>query len=328
MKKIIQAKHLPPVFRAAFLLPHFWPTWLLLAIIYGIAHVPLRINLLLGKGVAWLLFQLAGSRRHIAETNIRLCFPELDAVAQQRLVRGVFDSCGIGFFETAMSLWGPSTRLQKRHTISGLEHIHAAQAQGKGVLLVGCHMTTLDIAGRMLAFHTKVDFLYRQDPNPLLAYMLIKAREGFYGEAIITVETRKLVNNLRAGHTVWYAPDQDYGIKHSIFAPFFGIPAATVPGTARFAKLGKAVMIPFFHYRDDKGHYRIELKAPLENFPSGDDLADATRVNQCFEQAIRVKPEQYLWVHRRFKTRPAGQPGFYSRKPESPVTEAAPVITR
>jgi Kdo2-lipid IVA lauroyltransferase/acyltransferase len=299
----------------------------MLGIIYFIAHLPVRLNIFLGKCIASLLYRVASSRRRIAEANIALCFPELDDAAQATLVRQVFDSCGIGFFETAMSLWGPSARLQKRHTISGLEHIHAAQAQGKGVLLVGCHMTTLDIAGRMLAFHTQVDFLYRQDPNPLLAYMLIKAREGFYGEAIITVETRKLVNNLRAGRTVWYAPDQDYGIKHSIFAPFFGIPAATVPGTARFAKLGKAVVIPFFHYRDDNGHYRVELRAPLENFPSGDDLADVTRVNQCFEHAIRAKPEQYLWVHRRFKTRPAGQAGFYSRKPKSTVTVAAPVTT-
>lgn len=322
---ITQAKHLPPVFRTAFLMPRYWPTWMLLGMIYIVAHLPVRLNIFLGKRLAALLYRVAGSRRRIAETNIALCFPELDEAAQAQLVRRVFDSCGIGFFETAMSLWGPCARLQQRHTISGLEHIHAAQAQGKGILLVGCHMTTLDICGRMLAFHTKVDFLYRQDPNPLLAYMLIKAREGFYGEAIITVETRKLVHNLRAGHTVWYAPDQDYGIKHSIFAPFFGIPAATVPGTARFAKLGRAVVIPFFHYRDDTGHYRIELKAPLDNFPSGDDLADITRVNQCFEQAIRAQPEQYLWVHRRFKTRPVGQPSVYSRRPSPAVPDAATI---
>lgn len=324
MTTIIRAKHLPPVFRAAFLLPHFWPTWLLLAVIYGIAHLPLRVNLLLGKGVAWLLFQLAGSRRHIAETNIRLCFPELDEAAQQHLVRRVFDSCGIGFFETAMSLWGPAKRLQRNHTITGLEYIQAAKAEGKGVLLVGCHMTTLDICGRMLAFHEPVDFLYRQDPNPLLAYMLIKARESFYGEAIITVETRKLVNNLRAGHTVWYAPDQDYGIKHSIFAPFFSIQAASVPGTGRFAKLGNARVIPFFHYRDAMGQYHIELKAPLENFPSGDDLADTTRVNRLFETAIRAQPDQYLWVHRRFKTRPPGEPNVYARKKNADVVNQAP----
>jgi len=329
MTKIINAKHLPPVFRATFWTPRYWPTWLVLGAVYAIAHLPIRVNIFLGKCIASLLYRVASGRRRIAETNIALCFPELDSAAQAKLVRQVFDSCGISFFETAMSLWGPSARLQKHHTISGLEHIHAAQAQGKGVLLVGCHMTTLDICGRMLAFHAKVDFLYRQDPNPLLAYMLIKARKNYYGEAIITVETRKLVNNLRAGHTVWYAPDQDYGIKHSIFAPFFGIPAATVPGTAHFAKLGNAVVIPFFHYRDDNGHYRIELKAPPANFPSGDDLADASLINQYFEQAIRTKPEQYLWVHRRFKTRPEGQQGFYSRKPKSAVTETeiAPVVT-
>jgi KDO2-lipid IV(A) lauroyltransferase len=112
---------------------------------------------------------------------------------------------------------------------------------------------------------------------------------------------------------VWYAPDQDYGIKHSIFAPFFGIPAATVPGTARFAALGDAQVMTFMHYRETNGHYRIEISAPLENFPSGDDLVDSTRVNQIIEDMIRKQPDQYLWVHRRFKTRPEGEKSVYAK---------------
>ena len=314
MKKTPHAKHLPPVFRWSFLAPRYWLTWIMLGFLQIIAHLPMRINFALGRGLGWLLIQLVPSRKRIAETNIRLCFPELDDTEREAMVRGVIQSCGISFFEGAMALWGPAKRLINAHSITGLEHIHTAQAQGKGILLVGCHMTTLDIGGRMLAHHFRSDFLYRQDPNPLLAYMLVKARERFNGESIISVETRKLVRNLRAGHIVWYAPDQDYGIKHSIFAPFFGIPAATVPGTAGFAKLGNAQVIIFSHYRQADGHYRIELSAPLDNFPSGDDLADSTRINQCIEAVIRKQPDQYLWVHRRFKTRPAFEPSVYPKR--------------
>lgn len=314
MKKTIKDKHLPPVFRWYFLGPRFWPTWLLLAFLFTIAQLPLKLNLALGKGLGWLFYRLAKGRRQIAAANIRLCFPELDERAQSDLVKGVIRSVGISFFESAVSLWGSGWRFRRYHSITGLEHIKAAQAKGQGVLLVGCHMTTMDIAGRMLALHAKFDILYRQDPNPLLAYMLVTARERFNGQCIISVETRKLVNHLRAGRIVWYAPDQDYGIKHSIFAPFFGIPAATVPGTGRFARLGNAAVISFMHYRDENGHYRIELGAPLENFPTGDDLEDCTRINQLIEQTIRKQPDQYLWVHRRFKTRPEGEPSVYARK--------------
>lgn len=314
MHKTSHAKHLPPVFRWSFLGPGYWPTWLLLGFLQLIAHLPMQVNIALGRALGWLLFHLVPSRKRIADTNLRLCFPALNDTEREQMVRRIIQSCGISFFESAMSLWGPAKRLRLSHSISGLEHLHAAQAVGKGVLLVGCHMTTMDICGRMLASHIKFDVLYRQDPNPLLACMLVKARESFNGESIISVETRKLVRNLRAGHIVWYAPDQDYGIKHSIFAPFFNIPAATVPGTARFAALSRAQVMTFSHYREANGHYRIEISPPLEDFPSGDDLADTTRVNQLIEDMIRRQPDQYLWVHRRFKTRPEGEKNVYAKK--------------
>ena len=314
MQKTRQAKHLPPVFRWSFLKPKYWPTWISCGFLFLIAQLPMQCNFALGKGLGFLLFHLVPSRKRIAEANIRLCFPELDLQARDQLVRRIIDNCAIGFFETTMALWGPERNFRHRYQIKGEDHLQAAQASGKGVLLVGCHMTTLDMAGRLLAFYAKTDMLYRQDPNPLLAYLLISARERFNGEAIISVETRKLVRNLRAGHVVWYAPDQDYGIKHSLFAPFFGIPAATVPGTARFAALGNAQVIFFSHYREADGSYSLELSPPLENFPTGDDVADCTRVNQMIEQIIRKQPDQYLWVHRRFKTRPEGEPNVYPKK--------------
>jgi Kdo2-lipid IVA lauroyltransferase/acyltransferase len=306
--------HSRPQFSASYFLPTYWPTWLALALFYLIARLPYKANILLGRAIGFLFLHLAGSRRRITQVNIVKCFPELDTAAQQQLVKGVLMSCGISLMESAMALWGPAAKFRKRHSIAGLEYLAEAKAAGKGVLLVGCHFTTLDAAARILAFYSAYDMLYRKDPNPLLAYKLISAREAFAGSAIVRSDTRQLIKNLRQGNVVWYAPDQDYGIKHSVFAPFFGVSAATVTATAKVAQLGRAVVLPFAHYRDQQGGYKLEIGAPLVGYPSGDDLADASRINAIFEASIRRQPDQYLWVHRRFKTRPAGEASFYAKK--------------
>lgn len=182
------------------------------------------------------------------------------------------------------------------------------------MLLMGSHLTTIDISGLMMSYHIKADVLYRSDPNPLMSYAIARARSRVNDDAIQRNDTRKLIKNLRKGHIVWYAPDQDYGAHHSVFAPFFGIQAATVVATSRIAKLSGAAVIPFFCYREPKGRFRLVIQSPLDNFPTDDDQADATRVNGILEAAIREAPDQYLWVHRRFKTRPEGEPGFYPPK--------------
>lgn len=310
-------KHSPPVFLWSFFLPRYWFTWLGLGLLMLIAQLPLGVNLSLGKALGKLLYKIVPSRRRIAETNLALCFPALSAAEHKTMAYKVVLACGMSIVESAMSLWGPAARLRKHFTLSGLENIAAARAQGRGVILLGCHMTTMDICGRMLAFHAKFDIQYRQDPNKLMAYMLVKARERFNGECIISVETRKMIRHLQQGKIVWYAPDQDYGIQHSIFSPFFGISAASVTGTARFARMGNALVIPFKHHRDARGHYHIELGAPLENFPSHNLQEDCARINRVIEAMILRQPDQYLWVHRRFKTRPQGEPDFYPKRKAS-----------
>jgi len=260
-----------------------------------------------------LAYAIAPARRRIAEINVALCFPELSAQQQRDIVRGTLYSFGLSVVEMAVALWGSKDKLANRYQIEGLEHIAEAQQQGRGVLLVGCHFTTLDIAGRLLARHVKYDVVYRQDANPLLDYQIMNARKDFVGDAIERSDMRKLVRNLRNGHVVWYAPDQDHGEEHSVFSPFFGVPTATVTGTARVAQLGRAVVLPFSHYRDEKHHYKLVIHPPLEHFPSGDDVVDATRINHFFEEAIRLQPDQYFWVHRRFKTRPPGEPRLYPK---------------
>lgn len=303
-----------PVFHRSFLKPRFWPTWLALGFLWLIAQLPVRLNQAVGRCLGFLLYYLARSRKRYAEINIALCFPELDATAQAKMVRGVITSCGLSISETAMGLWGQHDKMRNRYTISGLEHIEKATAEGKGVLLCGSHLTTIDISGRIMAYHIVADVLYRPDPNPLMSYAIASARNRVNDGAIHRNDTRQLIKNLRAGHIVWYAPDQDYGAAHSVFAPFFGVQAATVVATSRIAKMSGCAVIPFFCFREPKGRYRLEVQPALDNFPSGDDLADATRINKIIESAIRHAPDQYLWVHRRFKTRPEGEPSLYPPK--------------
>jgi KDO2-lipid IV(A) lauroyltransferase len=307
-------KRSPPKFDSSFYGPRYWPTWIGLGFFRLLAILPMSLSLAFGRLLGDVFFYVARSRRHITEVNIAKCFPELSAAEQRRLVREIMHSTGKSVIETSIALWGPERQLKSRYTITGLEHIQAAQANGQGVLLIGCHFTTLDAAARILAFHVKYDMLYRKDPNPLLAYKLISARESFAGNAIVRSDTRQLIKNLRHGNVVWYAPDQDFGAKYSVFAPFFGVQAATVVATARIAQLGQAAVIPFAHYRDENNHYHIVIEPALENYPTGDDVADATRINRIIETAIAKQPDQYLWVHRRFKTRPEGEASFYVKK--------------
>lgn len=303
-----------PQFHRSFLLPRFWPTWLLLGFFWLIAQLPVALNQVIGRVLGQLLYWLARPRKRYAEINIALCFPELDAEAQAKMVRGVIMSCGLSIAETAMGLWGQENKMRNRYSITGLEHIEKSRSQGKGILLCGSHLTTIDISGRIMAYHVVADVLYRPDPNPLMSYAIMKARSRVNDNAIHRRDTRQLIKNLRKGHIVWYAPDQDYGRDQSIFAPFFGVPAATVVATSRIAKISRCDVIPFFCFREPHGRYRIEIQPALENFPTDDDLADATRINKIIEDAIRQAPDQYLWVHRRFKTRPIGEESFYPRK--------------
>ncbi len=307
-------KHPYPQFERAFLAPRYWPTWLLLGFLWLTGQLPPRANQWMGYFFGFVFYWLAPSRKRIAQINIDLCFPELTAAERARMVRGVIDACGLSFAESALALWGRGEAMRNRHTMIGLENLQKAQAEGKGVLFLGSHLTTVDISGLLMAFHAEVDALYRSNPNPVMDYAILKARSRVNGVIIQRNDTRRLIKNLREGRTVWYAPDQDYGAKHSVFAPFFGIDAATVVATARITKMSGAAVVPFFCYREPGARFRLEILPALENFPSGDDLADATRINKLLEDAIRLAPEQYLWVHRRFKTRPEGEPSLYPRR--------------
>ncbi|QLF92263.1 lipid A biosynthesis lauroyl acyltransferase [Pseudomonas sp. ABC1] len=304
-----------PRFRIYFLHPRFWPLWLGLGFLWLLVQLPYRVLLALGRGLGLAMYRLAGSRRRIARRNLELCMGHLDADARERLLRANFASTGIAFFEMAMSWWWPQRRLQRLAHVEGLEHLQQASAEGQGVILMALHFTTLEIGAALLGQRHTIDGMYRQHKNPVFDYVQRRGRERHNPDAtaIEREDVRAMLKVLRAGRAIWYAPDQDYGRKQSLFVPLFGISAATVTATTKFARLGKARVVPFTQERlADGSGYRLSIHAPLEHFPGETEEADCLRINQWVEQEVTALPAQYLWAHRRFKTRPEGAPSLYS----------------
>ncbi|MDC8802290.1 LpxL/LpxP family Kdo(2)-lipid IV(A) lauroyl/palmitoleoyl acyltransferase [Halomonas pacifica] len=298
--------------QTSFAHPRYWPAWLGIGAMRLGAWLPWRLKMGVGRGIGLLAWRLARRRRHITETNLRLCFPELSEARRAELVRETFIANGIGLLETATGWCRDPEHLRHRVTFSGQEHMARVQAQGKGALILGIHFSTLDLGGALHSLFFRADAVQRPHDNPLFNRFMARARAPYFDAVLDRHDLRGVVRRLKAGHNVWYSPDQDFGREASVFAPFFGIEAATVRMTSRIARLTGAPVIPLiFHRNPDNRTYTLEYLPPLEDFPGGDEVADATRVNAVIEQAIRKHPEQYLWLHRRFKTRPEGEPGFY-----------------
>lgn len=305
-----------PRFRTYFLHPRFWLLWLGLGLLWLLVQLPYAALLRLGRVLGALMYRVAGSRRRIARRNLELCFPALDEAARERLLKDNFASTGIAFFEMAMSWWWPRARLQRLAHIEGLEHLQAAQAEGRGVILMALHFTTLEIGAALLGQRHTIDGMYREHKNPLFDYIQRRGRErhNLDASAIEREDVRGMLKVLRAGRAIWYAPDQDYGRKQSLFVPLFGIPAATVTATTKFARLGRALVLPFTQERlVDGSGYRLVIHPPLADFPGESEEADCLRINRWVEQVVSATPEQYLWAHRRFKTRPEGEASLYRR---------------
>ena len=306
-----------PVFRPALLHPRYWPLWLGLGLLWLIVRLPYRVLLALGRLVGRLMHVFMRERRDVAEVNLQLCFPQWTEERRRQVLRDNFESNGIALFEMAMAWWWPRQRLDRLAHVEGLEHLHNAAAAGQGVVLVSLHFTTLELGAALLGQRVTIDGMYREHRNPVFDLVQRRGRERHNADAraIEREDVRAMFKSLRSGRAIWYAPDQDYGRKASVFVPFFGVPAATVTATSAFARLGKAQVVPFTQTRlPDAQGYRLTVHAPLADFPCGDETADALRINQWAEQAIEQQPEQYMWVHRRFKTRPEGEARPYAAR--------------
>ncbi|MBA1291803.1 lipid A biosynthesis lauroyl acyltransferase [Pseudomonas lurida] len=306
-----------PRFRAVFFHPRFWLLWLGLGLLWLVTQLPYRALLAIGRLLGAGMYRVAGERRRIAARNLELCFPEKSAEERKRLLKENFASTGIAFFEMAMSWWWSRQRLARLAHVEGLQHLKQAQLDGKGVILMALHFTTLEIGAALLGQKHTIDGMYREHGNALFDYVQRRGRErhNLDSLAVEREDVRGMLKLLRAGRAIWYAPDQDYGAKQSIFVPLFGIQAATVTATSKFARLGKALVVPFTQERlADGSGYRLVIHPPLADFPGDSDEVDCLRINQWIEACVRECPEQYLWTHRRFKSRPAGEPKLYEKR--------------
>jgi lipid A biosynthesis lauroyl/palmitoleoyl acyltransferase len=302
-----------------FLAPKYWLTWLGLGLLRASSCLPYSWLIHLGTGLGWLGFYLMPGRRRITRTNVRLAFPELDEQTQRKIVKQSFYSATTAIFESALSWWGSDKKLKPLYQVEGLEHVQAALHVGNGVLLLGGHYTTVEISARLFAYCAPNTFpTYKRAHNRLFEAVMTQQRRQVSAGLIKSSDMRAILRCLKDNNIVWFAPDQDFGIQNSVFAPFMGIPTATLTITARLAKRSGAAVLPFYSERlaNNKG-YLLRIGTALDNFPCGDDVADATTINHAIEDQVRRTPEQYLWGHRRFKTRPHGAASFYKPRRDS-----------
>jgi len=290
----------------------YWPIWFGLGCLRLIITLPWAWRMAMGRAIGRLLYQLSGRRRSIAKTNIALCFSHLTASEQQYMLRQTFADNGIGIIETAMAWWSSRDSLSHRASIEGGKLIEQAQAQGRGVLLVGAHYTSLDLGGILLASSYPYYATYQRHGNALMDSIIRRGRLNHLPGVVEREDIRQVMKLLKQGKIVWLAPDQDVGPDRSVFAPFFGVAAATTPIVSRLAAATGAKVLQFSHHRARQDQrYLLTISDSLASVPSGDLVADATKLNTAIEAKVRLKPSQYLWLHRRFKTRPENSPAIY-----------------
>ncbi|MBU3694803.1 MAG: LpxL/LpxP family Kdo(2)-lipid IV(A) lauroyl/palmitoleoyl acyltransferase [Rhodocyclaceae bacterium] len=300
--------------------PRYWAAWSTLLGFALVAMLPYRVLVPLGRLIGRALYLASPHRRETARINLGLCFPDKTDAERERLLSAHFGSLGMAVCETAMAFFWSDRRLAPLVRLEGLEHLQAELARGKGVILLTCHMTHLEVSGHLLALHQTISLMYRAHKNPLMDEVIRASRSARAHDTVERSDVRAMIRELKRGHAVWYAPDQNYGGTSQVaFVPFFGVPALTVTTTGRLARMTGAAVVPFFPVRLPGGAgYRIRVLPALEGFPSGDDVADTRRVTALVEDAVLAAPEQYLWVHRRFKTRPPGENRVYPRSPPKP----------
>ena len=292
-----------------------WPTWLGMALLYILSHLPFSWQYALGARLGLLAMRVLKSRRRIAMINLQLCFPELDVASREQLLIDSFKMLGVGTLISGLAWWGSERRIRKLICkVQGLEYVQQAQARGQGIILLTAHFVTAEMGGRIssLLLPIPLNIMHRRQSSEVAEYVLQQARHRYIKEVILRANVRKMLRCLKNNEAIFYLPDQNFEQEHSIFVPFMGVNTLTLSATARFAKMNNCAVVPGFCFlREDGKGFDVEFFPALENYPSGDEVADTTRINQIFEQAIRKHPAQYMWLHRRFKIRPPGEASVY-----------------
>jgi KDO2-lipid IV(A) lauroyltransferase len=304
---------------------HFWSmplaplryaaVWSLYGLMRLLVLLPWRWQIALCSFGGALARPLAGRRRRIVATNLRLCFPDLDPAERDRIARAHFRSLGASFAEMAMGWLGPVDQIRQLVEIEGLDHVHAALAEGHSVILYSGHFTSFEIFFAALRPHLpRISGMYKPQRNPVMNEIMTSGRLRNVDYVFSKDDVRGMLRELKQKSVFWYAADQSFASKGAALIPFFGEPAMTNTAISRIARMSGAVVVPFFPLRlpDSRG-YRLTLGPPLDAFPTDDPVADTTRLVATLEGFVRQCPEQYWWIHQRFKGRPPPLPDVYAR---------------
>ncbi|PSU27206.1 LpxL/LpxP family Kdo(2)-lipid IV(A) lauroyl/palmitoleoyl acyltransferase [Photobacterium phosphoreum] len=309
----MSSKHIP-VFSYSLLHPRYWGTLMLLALMYLLSLLPYRVQFFLGKHIGRLAIKLMKNRRHTIYRNLELCFPLMSASERESLVKKNIDNSGLALFETGMAWFWSDARVSRHVTIKGMEHMEQLEREGKGALMVAVHSMNLELGARAFGIKKTGMGVYRPNNNPCFDYFQYQGRSRSNRTLIDRKDVKGMLRALKTGERVWYAPDHDYGLRRSTFAPLFAVEqACTTTGTSLLVDASHCAVVPFTMVRDDDkaGHYTLTICQPVEGFPHKDPEAAAVFINKIVEQSIMTAPSQYMWLHRRFKNRPEGQPSLY-----------------
>ncbi|MDO6763733.1 LpxL/LpxP family Kdo(2)-lipid IV(A) lauroyl/palmitoleoyl acyltransferase [Agarivorans sp. 1_MG-2023] len=307
------AKISPPKLGAASLHPKNWGAWILIGFMFSISLLPFRIQHYLGLGIGRLAKKLLKSRVHITRRNLEICFPDKSAEQREQLVEGCFKHLGHSVVDTANAWFWPQWRFAKHFKVEGAEHLNKAREKDGGILLISAHFWTLESHARAYGTLDPGVGIYRPNKNAVYEYFQYHGRTKSNKYLVDRTDVRGMIKALRTNNAVWYAPDHDYGTHAAVFVPFFAQDkAATITGTATLAKVKNVQILPTYALRNNDGSgFTLVIEPAVENYPSGNDEQDAHTVNQIVEKAILRAPEQYMWIHRRFKSRPPGESGVY-----------------
>jgi KDO2-lipid IV(A) lauroyltransferase len=301
------------IFKASdYYSPKYWFTWFILGLLRLVSLLPYRAELFIGRLLGRLISPLSGRRKRIVDINLAHCFPEKNRRERDRIEAACYQNIGISLVEMAMCWWWKAEQLEAIVEIEGREHLDVVLASGRGVILLTGHFSSLEIGARLLALFMPVQVMYRTQGNDLFDSYLFTRRSSYFVNTVSRKNTRQLIKGIKNNIPTWYAPDQDFSRERNVFAPFMGIATATITASSRLAQSSGAATLPFYPERKKDGSgYILHIDAPLRDFPSGDDFRDASRVNQSIQKYVRLYPENYIWIHQRFKTRPPGEAPFY-----------------
>jgi KDO2-lipid IV(A) lauroyltransferase len=298
---------------SSFWAPRYWPVWLGMGLLRVLCLLPHRMALSVGRLLGRLVHRMGGSRRAVVRRNIELCFPDLTAAEHDALVFRHFEALGMMLIEMGLGRWASDRHLESITKLTGIEHVTNALESGNGVILLSAHFTTLEIMGRVLSLNMPpFDAVFRRNRSEFMTELQRTGRERSAESTIEKRDIKKMVRSLRKGRAVWYAPDQSYNRKGAEVIAFFGVPAMHTTATSTLARLGNATVVPFFPRRLPDSTYELILMPALQDFPSDDTTADTRRYIELLEQHVRTCPEQYFWIHRKFKDLPAGYPDYYA----------------